>query len=175
MLHLVTGAPGAGKSTVIAHLAAYPFTAVDFDELIGPVGSLLGMDLTSASAGLAWPGYNRLWARIIALMLRSGRPVLVMCPLSPDEWARAASDVAGLPEPLWARLDCDGADRRARLAARGWDREQIDNALGDADELRRVIGRAFTTSGRGPAEVAADLAGWVGEAPRKTPRIRTDM
>ncbi|MCC3777470.1 AAA family ATPase [Streptomyces sp. UNOB3_S3] len=162
-LHLVTGAPGAGKSTLIAHLAAYPFVAVDFDELIEPVGELLGMDIRTSAASRAWPGYNKLWVEIIALLLRGDGPLLVMCPLSPDEWERAVSAVpAALPEAVWARLDCADTDRRARLAARGWDEGRIEDAVEDAAELRRAVGREFTTSGRPAAETAAGLAGWVG-------------
>lgn len=162
-LHLVTGAPGAGKSTLIAHLAAYPFVAVDFDELIDPVGELLGVDVRSSSASRVWPGYNKLWVEIIALLLRGGGPVLVMCPLAPDEWRRAASAAsAAVPEAVWARLDCADADRRARLAARGWDDGRIEDAVGDAAELRRAVGREFTTSGRSAAATAEALAEWVG-------------
>ncbi|MEV4926592.1 AAA family ATPase [Streptomyces roseoverticillatus] len=166
-LHLLTGAPGAGKSTLIAHLAAYPFAAVDFDELIDPVGDLLGMDVRSSSASRVWPGYNRLWVEITALLLRAGEPVLVMCPLTPDEWKHATAGAGNVPEAVWGRLDCDDADRRARLAARGWDASQIESALADAAELRGTVEREFTTSGRSAAGTATDLAAWVG-SPRST-------
>ncbi|ONK15649.1 AAA family ATPase [Streptomyces sp. MP131-18] len=161
-LHLVTGAPGSGKSTVLPHLAHYPFGAVDFDELLAPDGSLLGVPVASPAASQVWPLYNRLWAKIVHMLLRAGRPVLVLCPLTPEEWERAAAGVAGLPRAAWARLDCDDAERRTRLAARGWGNAPVEEALRDADDLRRVVDREFTTSGRSAADVAADLAAWVG-------------
>ncbi|MFC4511559.1 MULTISPECIES: AAA family ATPase [Streptomyces] len=161
-LRLLTGAPGAGKSTLIAHLTAYPLVAVDFDELIEPIGELLGVDVRSSAASRVWPGYNKLWVEIVALLLRGDRPVLVMCPLAPDEWRRAASAAsAAVPEAAaWARLDCSDADRRARLAARGWDDGRIEDAVEDAAELRRVVDREFTTSGRSANATAAALAEW---------------
>ncbi|KAB8166281.1 hypothetical protein FH609_023225 [Streptomyces sp. 3MP-14] len=168
VLHLVSGAPGSGKSTLLGQLPNDRFAAVDFDELLEPDGSLLGLDIASPSAEPLWPAYNRLWVRIIAMLPRAGGPVLVLCPLTPDEWATAAAGVAGLPETVWARLDCDDADRRERLAARGWDGDRIAEAIGDAHRLRRVIDREFTTSGRGPADVAADLARWVGDPEART-------
>ncbi|MDT0442870.1 AAA family ATPase [Streptomyces johnsoniae] len=163
-LHLVTGAPGSGKSTVLPHLAHYPFGAVDFDELLEPGGSLLGLKVASPDAEAVWPLYNGLWARIVAMLLRAGGPVLVMCPLTPDEWERATAGVAGLPRAAWARLDCDDEERRTRLAARGWGDAPVEEALRDADDLRRVVDREFTTSGRSAADVAAALAAWVGGA-----------
>jgi hypothetical protein len=160
-LHLVTGAPGAGKSTLLRHLGAYPFGSADFDELPEPDGRLLGVDITSASASPVWPAYNRLWVRIAAMMLRAGRPVVILCPLTPNEWASAAGDMVDPPRVAWARLDCADADRRARLTARGWDPDQIEYAIRDAEELRCVVDQEFTTTGRSPAEVAAAVADWI--------------
>ncbi|GAA5062993.1 hypothetical protein GCM10023336_41870 [Streptomyces similanensis] len=160
-LYVVTGAPGAGKSTLLPHLAAYPFATVDFDELPERDGSLLGIDITSPSADSVWPAYNRLWVRITAMMLRAGADVVVLCPLTPAEWASAAAGVPDPPHVLWARLDCADADRRTRLAARGWNADEIGEALDDAEELRHAVDREFTTTGRSPAETAAALSLWI--------------
>ncbi|MFJ4685232.1 hypothetical protein [Streptomyces sp. NPDC088789] len=160
-LCILTGAPGAGKSTLLDILVGFPFATVDFDELLEPDGTLLGIDIASPTAEPVWPAYNRMWARLAALLLRGGGPVLVMCPLTPDEWTEAATGVPGLPDPEWARLDCADTDRRARLAARPWGSEEIEEALADAEELRGLVPRAFTTSGRGTAEAAEAVARWV--------------
>ncbi|MFI7277463.1 hypothetical protein [Streptomyces sp. NPDC049879] len=161
-LHVITGAPGAGKTALLPHLGIYPFASADFDELPEPDGRLLGIDITASSAGPVWPAYNRLWVKIATMMLRSGGPVLILCPLTPGEWASTAlRDAAGPPHVTWARLDCSDTDRRARLAARGWDAEQIEDAVEDAAELRCVVDQQFTTTGRSPAEVAATVADWV--------------
>ncbi|MFG2222891.1 hypothetical protein [Streptomyces sp. NPDC048644] len=160
-LHVVTGAPGAGKSTLLRHLGAYPFATVDFDELLESDGSLLGIDIASPEASLAWPAYNRLWVKIATMLLRAGSPVLILCPLAPDEWTAATAHARNPPGAAWGRLDCDDADRRVRLAARGWTPEQIEEAVEDAEELRLAIGREFTTTGSSAADVAAAVADWV--------------
>ncbi|MEU5426230.1 hypothetical protein AB0H73_11565 [Streptomyces olivoreticuli] len=160
-LYVVTGAPGAGKSTLLPYLAAYPFGTVDFDELPESDGSLLGIDITSPTTDSVWPAYNRLWVKIAAMMLRAGGDVLVLCPLTPTEWASASAATADPPPVAWARLDCADADRRTRLAARGWEFDQIEEALKDAEELRHAVNREFTTTGRSPAETAAALGLWI--------------
>lgn len=160
-LCVVTGAPGAGKTALAEELRTYPFAAVDFDELLEPDGSVLGIDIASPAASSAWPAYNRLWLRITALLLRGGGPVLVVCPLTPDEWADAGKGVAGLPEADWARLDCSDADRRARLTARGWAADEIAEAVADAGELRGVVEREFSTTGCGVRDVGAVVGEWV--------------
>lgn len=168
-LHIVTGALGAGKSTILRHLGAYPFGAVDFDELPDADGSLLGIDIISPAAGSVWPAYNRLWAKIAEMMLRAGGPVLVLCPLTPREWASAVGRAVEPPSAAWARLDCADEDRRARLVARGWGPGEIEEAIEDGRELRHAVDREFTTSGRDAAEVAAAVAEWVSGGVERRP------
>ncbi|WP_306334301.1 hypothetical protein [Streptomyces sp. KL118A] len=160
-LYVITGAPGAGKSTLLRHLKDYPFATADFDELPEPDGSLMGVDITSPTASAAWPAYNRLWVKVAGMMLRSGGPVLLLCPLAPEEWAAAAEGIADPPRTAWARLDCTDAERRTRLAARGWASDEVEEAVKDAEELRASVEREFNTGGRSPAEVAAAAADWV--------------
>lgn len=160
-LHVVTGAPGAGKSTLLRHLRTYPFSTVDFDELPDNDGSLLGIDITSPSASPVWPAYNRLWVKIATIMLRAGRPVLILCPLTPSEWASAVADTVHPPRVAWARLDCVDVDRRDRLVAHGWELDRIEDAITDAEELRWSVDKEFNTTGRSPADVAASLADWI--------------
>ncbi len=160
-LHIITGAPGAGKSTLLRRVREYPFATADFDELPDSDGRLLGVDITSPTASAAWPAYNRLWVKVAAMMLRPGGPVLLLCPLAPEEWARAAEGTADPPRTDWARLDCTDAERRIRLAARGWASDEVEEAIKDAAELRASVEQEFTTDGRSPAEVAAAVARWV--------------
>jgi hypothetical protein len=163
-LHIITGAPGAGKSTLRRQLARYPFGTVDFDELPDPDGSLLGIDIRSPAAGAVWPAYNRLWVKVAAMMLRAGSPILVLCPVTPAEWAGAISSAVDLPRPAWARLDCTDANRRARLAARGWAGGRIEDAVRDARELRLVVEREFSSDGAA-VETAAAVAHWILDDP----------
>ncbi|MEU7576358.1 hypothetical protein AB0B50_01960 [Streptomyces sp. NPDC041068] len=55
-----------------------------------------GIDITSPSAASVWPAYNRLWVKIAHMMLRVGRPVLVLCPLTPDEIEESIQDAEEL-------------------------------------------------------------------------------
>ncbi|WNI27659.1 AAA family ATPase [Streptomyces sp. ITFR-6] len=160
-LYIVTGAPGAGKSSLLPHLAAYPFGTVDFDELLEHDGSLLDINITSPAANSMWPAYNRLWVKIAVMMLRAGGDVLILCPLTPAEWASASAEISNPPPASWAHLDCADEDRRTRLAARGWMPDQIEEALKDAEELRSAVSREFTTTGRSPTETATALGLWV--------------
>ncbi|MEU6820470.1 hypothetical protein ABZ921_07560 [Streptomyces atriruber] len=160
-LHVITGAPGAGKSTLLRHLRDSSFATADFDELPDADGSLMGIDITSPTASAVWPAYNRLWVKVAGMMLRGGGPVLLLCPLTPEEWASAAVGVVDAPRTDWARLDCGDAERRTRLAARGWDSDEVEEAVKDAEEIRGLVEREFATGGRSPAEVAAAVAGWV--------------
>ncbi|GAA4207340.1 hypothetical protein [Actinocatenispora rupis] len=161
-LRLLTGAPGAGKTALLPHLTAYRgrIVAADFDEVLDARGTVLGTDITGPAAEPLWPAYNRLWARFARILLRSDAVPVLLCPLSPDEWRSAAVGLLDGVEVAWARLDCADGDRRTRLAARGWDARRIAAALDDAAELRRTVPRSFSSTGRSPADLAADVAAW---------------
>ncbi len=151
---MVTGAPGAGKSTVIPELLRLksgPLVVMDMDDLLTE-GRLLGITIADASAAAIWPAYNALWQRITELIRRSGVPVLLLCPLSPQE----------LPEGRWLHLDCPDDVRRRRLAARGWSEKQIAAALEDAAEMRKLVPRSVPGDGT-PEESARLILAWVNE------------
>jgi hypothetical protein len=152
-LFVVTGAPGAGKSTVVPELVRLSpgnLVVMDMDELLDDNGRLLGIDIASPTAAPIWPAYNALWLRITELIRRSGLPVLLLTPALPTE----------LPEGRWLHLDCPDAVRRKRLALRGWAEDQIAEALADAAELRKRVPRSV----RGdvsPERVARSIYDWV--------------
>ncbi|WP_238176601.1 AAA family ATPase [Kribbella albertanoniae] len=152
-LFVVTGAPGAGKSTVVPELVRLNpgnLVVMDMDELLDDQGRLLGISIASPTAAPIWPAYNAVWLRITELIRRSGIPVLLLTPGLPSE----------LPEGRWLHLDCPDAVRRKRLAARGWLQDQIDDALADAAELRKYVPRSV----RGdvsPERVARSILDWI--------------
>lgn len=161
MLRFVTGAPGAGKTTLLPHLVARPgILAAEFDDLLDGDGAVLGSVIAAPTAAPLWPAYSRLWVRVVRLLLRSELPVVVLCPLTPAEWRDAAGESLGRIEVGWALLDCADADRRTRLAGRGWDAARIDDAVADAAELRAAVPTRFSSTGRTPADLAADVASW---------------
>ncbi|WP_410786532.1 AAA family ATPase [Kribbella sp. C-35] len=152
-LFVVTGAPGSGKSTVVPELVRLSpgnLVVMDMDELLDDNGRLLGLDIASPMAAPIWPAYNALWQRITELIRRSGIPVLLLSPAQPAE----------LPEGRWLHLDCPDAVRRKRLARRGWPESQIDEALADAAEIRKLVPRSV----RGdvsPERVAKSILDWI--------------
>ena len=165
---MVTGAPGAGKSTVVPELVRLNpgnLVVMDMDELLDDHGRLLGIDIASPTAAPIWPAYNALWLRITELIRRSGIPVLLLSPLLPTE----------LPEGRWLHLDCPDAVRRKRLAVRGWAEAEIQEALADAAEIRKHVPRSV----RGdlpPERSAKGILDWIrGEKLGKTLTLWTRL
>ncbi len=150
---MVTGAPGSGKSTVVPELVRLNpgnLIVMDMDELLDDHGRLLGISIASPTAAPIWPAYNALWLRITELIRRSGIPVLLLSPVLPTE----------LPEGRWLHLDIPDAVRRKRLAGRGWPESQIEEAIADAAEIRKLVPRSV----RGdvsPERSAKSILDWI--------------
>jgi chloramphenicol 3-O-phosphotransferase len=158
-LLFVSGAPGAGKSTVAQALLELGSDALVFDAdwLLEPTSELVGRDLSLTETSDLWPLYDRLWAAILAMIARNGRRAVLLTPMDPGS-------LPAVPWPGavgWCLLDCDDATRSARLAARGWSEAEIAEALADARALREQIAFVIDTSGSTPSEAAARVAGWV--------------
>lgn len=153
-LHVLTGAPGAGKSTLLPELvrASDGVVIADIDELLED-GALLGVPIAHPDAAADWPAYNRMWWRILDLPRRVGHPVLFLSPLVPAEFPGATA---------WGLLDCVDDTRRRRLGRRGWDVEQVDEALADAARYRDLVAPVFRTDHDSPAVVAERVLAWVG-------------
>lgn len=150
----MTGAPGAGKSTVVPELlrlSAGGLVVMDMDELLDD-GKLLGITIADPAAAAQWPAYNLHWLRITELVRRSGISVLLLGPLTPSE----------LPEGRWLHLDCPDDVRRTRLTARGWSTAEIEDAIDDAVELRKLVPRSVQGDGT-PEDSAREILTWTKE------------
>lgn len=160
-LHIVTGAPGAGKTTTLAALlrCASPHLAFDIDWLADAGSRLAGSDIRLERA--AWPAYNALWFEIIHSVHKNGKIAIFFAPLD-------LRDLAEQGQPAWCEriewmlLDCDDATRRARLGRRaGWSAAMIAEALADAQVLREQIPARIDTGRITPDAAAAAILAWV--------------
>ena len=164
-LLFVTGAPGAGKSSVVKALVAGREAGAtggatgrvlvfDADWLLEPASALAGHDLTRA--GALWPQYRGVWLRFLEMVARNGASAALFTPMDPGSLPRVRWPV----NVDWCLLDCDDATRTARLEARGWMHEAIEDALSDARALQGAVANVIDTSRSTPAEAAALLARW---------------
>ncbi|WP_049565115.1 AAA family ATPase [Nonomuraea sp. SBT364] len=157
-LHLLAGAPAAGKTTLLPYLlgAADGLVVMDLDELLEE-GKLLGVTIADPAAAAVWPAYDRMWERIVAIVRRAGHPVLLLCPV-PDA-GELAPGGRWAPPVRWALLDCPDEVRLHRLKERGTPQEWVAEAMADAAHGRALAPTVFT--GDDPAELAARILAWV--------------
>ena len=157
-LFVLSGAPGSGKTAALAAVRdRLPgVVAIDMDAFLGAASALAGADLRYAAD--RWPAYTELCRQLVAAVVDSGADCLLLTPLEPRQ-------VPAWPpgEVAWAVLDCPDRVRRERLIRRGMTSGQIDHALHDAAELRR-LGLPIVPSTGTVADTAARIAGWVAAA-----------
>jgi hypothetical protein len=114
ILHIVTGAPGAGRTTSLQALLTRrsDYIAFDIDWLALPASELAGRSINFDSS--TWPAYGRIWFEILHGVQRNGRIAVLFAPLGPEDLA-----AIGRPDWYdgvnWILLDCAG-DVRATPA-----------------------------------------------------------
>lgn len=156
----MTGAPGSGKSTVVAKLLerSAPFVFLDIDWLADPASRLVGRDIRFAPE--TWEAYGELWFGVLYAVFQNGLTPVLFTPGDP-------SDFAGRPLPAWCAglrwllLDCGDEVRRVRLRARGWTGARLEEALEDARALREGVAERVDTGVLNPDEVAERVLGWL--------------
>jgi len=166
ILHLVTGAPGAGKTTAVEAFLRLrsDFIALDIDWLIDSASALAGRDIhTDAST---WKPYGALWFDVLGAVFRNGRTPVFFAPTD-----RTDIEKHGLPVWCsgveWLLLDCDDDTRRGRLRQRpGWTDAAIEEALADAAVLRADTPRRVDTGTMTPEGVAREILRWLVEQGR---------
>jgi chloramphenicol 3-O-phosphotransferase len=160
-IYIVTGAPGAGKSTTLAAFLRLNsgYIAFDMDWLATPASHLADKDIRFEQA--TWQPYNALWFEILrAIQLNHTVPVL-FAPLDERD-IRAHEAPVWWTAIHWCLLDCSDTIRRQRLTQRhGWTAAMVEDAISDAHFLRTTIRHRIDTGTSAPDEVARRIAQWV--------------
>ena len=108
-------------------------------------GALAGRDVRRSPD--LWGAYRQLVRSVIDVLRPVPTVLLGVC--TPDE-------LTGWPDARWVLLDCDDDERRRRLTGRR--EEEVEDALADARQYRRLQLPAVDTSGRPVDEVSRELA-----------------
>lgn len=160
-LHIVTGAPGAGKSTAIEAFLSKPseFVAFDMDSLLDVASGMVGLDIRTTPS--TWPSYNVMWFELLHVVSLNGRVPVLFSPIRP-------LDVERMEKPPWCDgirwllLDCPDDVRRERLQERpDWTEPMVCGAMKDAGHLRSTIKECVNTDRLTPSEVVERITGWL--------------
>lgn len=153
-LFVVTGASGAGKSTIT-----------------GPLRSLLPRclvvetDVILHVAALGWDTWRNTWLQLAHAAALGGQATVLTGSLTPDQLERLPA--RKLIGPIhFALLDCPDDVLAGRLRARpAWRASSTEAKIAEhqrfAAWLRARITPSFDTSAAGAAEVADRVAAWV--------------
>lgn len=161
ILHIVTGAPGAGKSTALDAFIRLrsDYIALDIDWLADAASGLAQQNILVQPA--TWKPYAALWFAVLYAVYKNGRVPVFFSPNDPQ-------DIEQYGRPAWCReirwllLDCDDQTRRARLKQRAdWTEPMIEDAIADAQFLRGCIDVRIDTAAFTAEEVAGQILVWL--------------
>ena len=160
--YLVTGAPGSGKSTVVAELLRLEtsFVTFDIDWLAETAGELAGTSIYFDPA--AGKPYLKLWFEVMNSVAKNGQIPLLFTPIDKRDVAEALG--ARAASVRWLLLDCTDEVREERLRRReNWTEERIREALEDGRLLRQEGIPRIDTGDKTPLEVARAVIRWMTE------------
>ncbi|HEX6368146.1 MAG TPA: AAA family ATPase [Longimicrobium sp.] len=157
-LHLLTGAWGSGKTTLIPHLVpALPDAVVfDWDALLPGLSAAAGTDAHRDPS--TWDGLRAMWIAVVGAVLAGGRDVVLCGPATPEDFAEGGIARASI---RWACLDLPDEVLAARLRARGEREEDVADELEAMAALRASACTTLPAGGLDPRQVAAVVAAWV--------------
>lgn len=160
-LYIVTGAPGAGKSTAVEAFTQFntDYLAFDIDWLADSASELAGKSIYFEPS--TWKPYGKVWFDVLHMIIRNGRTPIFFAPTDPDD-----IEQDGQPDWCdgieWLLIDCDDEIRLARLGQRvDWTDERVAEAMEDAAILRGLVERRLDTGKLTPDEVAQAILEWV--------------
>jgi hypothetical protein len=161
VLHIVTGAPGAGKSTALAAFLGFNsrFIAFDIDWLTIPASNLAGKDIIFDPS--TWPAYNALWFEVLHAVCRNRKQPVFFAPTDPHDIARYGQP-SWCDQIEWLLLDCIDMLRQQRLKQRPeWTDLMVEEAIADASLLRETIHERIDTGVWPPHVVASKIHAWL--------------
>ena len=132
---------------------------LDWDAFMVPAAALAGREISQYPE--TWPAYRELVRVVITSIARLPAVLLGVC--TPDE-------LESWPIGAWVLLDCTDQERRRRLDQRA-DPEQVQDAIRDGREYRLLGLPVIDTTGRTPAEVAAELARFIRRQEEPAPEL----
>jgi RNase adaptor protein for sRNA GlmZ degradation len=160
-MYIVTGAPGAGKSTAVQSFIqlASQYIAFDIDWLAETASDLAGKNIYTNSS--TWQPYNTLWVQVLGMVAKNDKIPLLFAPFD-------KTDIENNPTFTWYNriewllLDCTDNVRRERLTQRsGWTETMITEAMADAEILRQTILFHLNTDLLSPSEIAHHILKWL--------------
>lgn len=153
-LFFITGASGTGKTTVVPYL-----------QRLLPLCDVFDMDITLDERD--WKISHRNWIRIAKSLVEQGRYTILCGTAIPEHFA-GYEEMAAFSTVYYINLHCEDAMRDARLAARGWSEQAIDDhrnfarwLLANADTAFAPPMETIDTGINPPEVVAASIQQWV--------------
>ncbi|MDM5277296.1 AAA family ATPase [Paenibacillus silvae] len=152
-LFVITGASGTGKTTVSSHV-----------RKLLPEFDVFDMDIID---NVDWQIAKENWLRVAYSISLSGRGTVLCGTMVPENIA-SSSYIDRFDRILYINLHCDDTTRQARLAARGWNEEMIEDHRNFANWLLQNADTAFDpamptvdTTDLSSEEAAKQIEQWV--------------
>ncbi len=161
LVYVVTGAPGAGKTTALGALLRFrtDYILVDGDWLLGAASDLAKASVLSDRS--TWRPYRALWFEVLHAIVRNGRTPVLFAAIDEGD-VEELGDITWCDGIAWLLLDCSDSIRRERLWRReGWTEAMIDDALADAAALRVAVQRRLDTEAQVPGQIAQAILSWL--------------
>lgn len=164
-LYIVTGAPGAGKSTALNEFLKLNtnYLGFDVDWLLASATVLANKSVVADAS--TWKPFRQIWISVLGAVLNNNKvPVLFAAVNNKD------ITELDIPEGVtihWLLLDCSEEVRRTRLDSRSsMSADDVSGALDDALALRTEIMNTIMTDCISAEEIAQQIEAWMTKVER---------